>query len=97
VAFAKMTALELAKWRVRVNVICPGAITTEIGENTEHRDLDTVSVPKEYPEGEISLLHGQPGSTDDVARLALFLASDDASHISGLEVWIDGSESLLIS
>ena len=35
VAFAKMTALELAKDRIRVNVICPGAIETEIEESTE--------------------------------------------------------------
>src|SRR5690606_14889870 len=34
VAFAKMAALELAQYKIRVNVICPGAIQTNIGENT---------------------------------------------------------------
>lgn len=95
-AFAKMTALELAKWRVRVNVICPGAIKTAIGENTEHRDLEAVSVPREYPKGEIPLTGGEPGEAEDVARLALFLVSDASRHMSGTEVWIDGTESLLI-
>ena len=51
VAFTKMTALELAPDKVRVNVICPGAITTNIDENTEKRDLEEVRIPVEYPEG----------------------------------------------
>ena len=94
VAFAKMTALELAGDKVRVNVICPGAIETNIAESTEQRNLDEVRVPVEYPEGSHPL-EGQPGTADQVARLVLFLASDDSSHISGTEIWIDGAESLL--
>jgi NAD(P)-dependent dehydrogenase (short-subunit alcohol dehydrogenase family) len=39
VAFAKMTALELAREKIRVNVICPGAIGTSISESTELRDI----------------------------------------------------------
>jgi NAD(P)-dependent dehydrogenase (short-subunit alcohol dehydrogenase family) len=95
VAFAKMTALELAKHKVRVNVICPGAITTDINENTEQRDLEKVREPVEYPEGEIPLTDGTPGSADDVAELVLFLVSDVSKHITGTEMWIDGGQSLL--
>jgi NAD(P)-dependent dehydrogenase (short-subunit alcohol dehydrogenase family) len=94
VAFTKMTALELAQDKVRVNVICPGAIETNIEESTEQRDLDEVRVPVEYPEG-AHPLEGQPGTADQVAQLVLFLASDNSSHISGTEIWIDGAESLL--
>jgi NAD(P)-dependent dehydrogenase (short-subunit alcohol dehydrogenase family) len=36
------------------------------------------------------------GTSEQVARLALFLASDAADHITGTEVWIDGAESLLM-
>lgn len=96
VAFAKMVAVELAQDRVRVNVICPGAIETEIDDNTEQRDLDDVQVPVEYPEGQIPLTHGRPGSAQQVADLVLFLASDAAAHITGTEVWIDGGQSLLV-
>lgn len=96
VAFAKMVAVELAQDRVRVNVICPGAIDTEIDDNTEQRDLDDVQVPVEYPEGQIPLTHGRPGSAQQVADLVLFLASDAAAHITGTEVWIDGGQSLLV-
>jgi NAD(P)-dependent dehydrogenase (short-subunit alcohol dehydrogenase family) len=95
VTFAKMVALELARDRIRVNVICPGAIETNIGENTVQRDLDTVRIPVEYPAGEMPLTGGKPGCPEQVARLALFLASDAADLITGSEIYIDAAESLL--
>jgi len=96
VAFAKMVALELAKDRIRVNVICPGAIETNIDENTQQRDLDKVREPVSYPQGSIPLTDGKPGTSEQVAQLVLFLASDTSSHITGTEIWIDGAESLLM-
>ncbi|MFB2768456.1 SDR family oxidoreductase [Pelatocladus sp. BLCC-F211] len=95
VAFAKMVALELAKHRIRVNVICPGAIATNIDENTDRQDLEEIQEPVEFPEGKIPLTDGKPGTSEQVAQLVLFLASDASSHITGTEVWIDGGESLL--
>ncbi len=96
VAFAKMVALELAKYHIRVNVICPGAISTEISQSTEKRGVEKEKEPVEYPEGEIPLTGGKPGTTEEVADLVLFLASDDSRHITGTEIWIDGGESLLV-
>ncbi len=95
VAIAKMLALELADEHVRVNVICPGAIESEIDENTERRDLEGARPPVEFPEGKIPLTAGQKGTAEQVAQLVLFLASDLSSHITGTEVWIDGVQSLL--
>jgi NAD(P)-dependent dehydrogenase (short-subunit alcohol dehydrogenase family) len=95
VAFTKMVALELAEYRIRVNVICPGAITTNIDENTERRDLEAIQEPVQFPEGKIPLSDGKPGTAEQVAQLVLFLASDNSSHITGTEVWIDGGQSLL--
>ncbi len=95
VAMAKMLALELASEKIRVNVICPGAISTEIDENTESRNLETAREPVEYPEGKVPLTDGRPGTPEDAARLILFLLSDASRHITGTEVWIDGAESLL--
>lgn len=95
VAFAQMIALELAPRKVRVNVICPGAIESKIDENTEKRGLESVKTPVEFPEGEVPLTHGEPGTAEQVARLVLFLASDASSHISGTPIWIDGAQSLL--
>jgi NAD(P)-dependent dehydrogenase (short-subunit alcohol dehydrogenase family) len=96
VAMTKMLALELAKHRVRVNVVCPGAIDTNIDDNTEKRDVEREKEPVEYPRGEIPLTDGKPGRASQVADLVLFLASDASSHVTGTEVWIDGGESLLV-
>ena len=95
VAFTKMVALELAEHRIRVNVICPGAIETQIEESTEKRDLEKVKEPVEYPEGAIPLTDGRSGTSEQVAQLVLFLASDASDHITGTEIWIDGGQSLL--
>jgi len=94
VAMTKMLALELAGSGIRVNVICPGAIETAIEENTEQRGTEEMGVPVEFPEG-WHPLRGEPGSSEDVADLVHFLASDAARHITGTELWIDGGESLI--
>ncbi len=96
VALAKMLAVELAKHKIRVNVICPGAIESEIDDNTERVNLDEIREPAEYPEGNIPLTDGKPGRAEQVGDLVYFLASDESSHISGSEIWIDGAQSLLI-
>ena len=95
VAMTKMLALELAKHRIRVNVICPGAINTEIEDNTDRRNVEQAQEPIKFPEGMIPLNDGNPGEPEQVADLVYFLASDLSSHITGTEVWIDGGESLL--
>ena len=96
VAMAKMLSLEFAQFKVRVNVICPGAIESEISENTEKRNVEAVKIPVEYPEGgQIPLSDDKPGKAEDVGDLVLFLASDASKHISGTEIWIDGAQSLL--
>jgi NAD(P)-dependent dehydrogenase (short-subunit alcohol dehydrogenase family) len=94
VALTKMLALELAPAKVRVNVICPGAIDTNIDDNTEQKN-EGVGVAVEFPEGMVPLTGGPAGSAEQVADLVLFLASDMSSHITGTEVWIDGAQSLL--
>ncbi len=95
IAFMQMAALELAKHKIRVNAICPGAIATHVDDNTTRRDTEEAEEPVEFPEGEIPLTDGKPGASEQVAQLVLFLASDRASHISGTPVWIDGAQSLL--
>ncbi len=95
VAFTKMIAVELAKHKIRANVICPGRIGTNIEDSTQQRNLESIQEPVEFPEGMIPLTDGEAGSANQVAQLVAFLASDASSHITGTEVWIDGAESLL--
>jgi NAD(P)-dependent dehydrogenase (short-subunit alcohol dehydrogenase family) len=95
VAFGRMMALELAKFCIRVNTICPGAIDTSIDDNTTQQDLEKVREPVEFPEGQIPLTGGKSGKASQVAELAWFLSSDISTHITGTEVFIDGAQSLL--
>jgi NAD(P)-dependent dehydrogenase (short-subunit alcohol dehydrogenase family) len=95
VALTKMLALELAEYDIRVNVVCPGAVQTEIEENTEREELQGTGWPADYPRGRVPLRDGKAGTPEQVARLVLFLASDAADLITGTPVWIDGAESLL--
>ncbi|QDS92842.1 Glucose 1-dehydrogenase [Roseimaritima multifibrata] len=94
-ALGQMLALELAPSNIRVNVICPGAIESNIHGKTEKQDLATIETPVEFPAGKIPLTAGKKGKAEDVAKLTIFLASDAASHITGTPVWIDGAQSLL--
>jgi NAD(P)-dependent dehydrogenase (short-subunit alcohol dehydrogenase family) len=94
VALAKMLAVELGPDKIRVNVICPGAISTEISDNTDAKNED-VKIPVEFPEGQIPLTGTTPGSAEQVGQLIAFLAGDESSHVSGTEIWIDGAQSLL--
>jgi NAD(P)-dependent dehydrogenase (short-subunit alcohol dehydrogenase family) len=95
VALVKMLAVELGASKVRVNAVCPGAIDTDISENTRQRNIDAVKPRVEFPEGRIPLTGGTPGRPEQVAELVLFLASERSSHITGSEIWVDGGQSLL--
>ncbi len=93
VTFAKMAAVELAQWDIRINVVCPGATQTSIGENTFPRNLDQIRIPREFPQGMIPLQQ-RAASAEEVANAILFLASDEASYITGTEMYVDGALSL---
>ena len=94
-AFGKMVAGELAPFKVRVNIICPGWIESDIRRNTRRRSFEKVRKKIDYQEGIIPLTGGKPGKAEQVAQLVLFLASDASDHITGTEIWIDGGESLV--
>ncbi|MCA9133047.1 MAG: SDR family oxidoreductase [Planctomycetales bacterium] len=94
-ALGQMLALELAPAKIRVNVICPGAIESNIHEKTEREHLEQIQTPVNFPEGKIPLTAGKMGTPLQVAQLAVFLVSDAANHITGTPVWIDGGQSLL--
>lgn len=85
-------ALELAGRGVRVNAISPGPIDTPI--------YDRVGLPAEVVrgiKGEIARKSpsGRFGTPEEVAKVALFLASDDATYVTGEEIVVDGGMSLL--
>ena len=95
VALAQQLALELGPRKIRVNAVCPGAIESEISDNTAQRGTEKTQIPVEFPEGDIPITGGAPGKAEDVAEAVLFLVSDAARHITGTPVWIDGGQGLL--
>ncbi|MEZ6088487.1 MAG: SDR family NAD(P)-dependent oxidoreductase [Pirellulaceae bacterium] len=95
-ALAKMLALELAPSKIRVNVICPGAIESEIHDKTRRKDLDEIETPIEYPAGQIPLIDEPFGDPKHVANLTAFLLSDLSGHITGSPIWVDGGQSLIV-
>jgi NAD(P)-dependent dehydrogenase (short-subunit alcohol dehydrogenase family) len=95
VALVQQLALELGDRRIRINAVCPGAIESDISDNTQQRDKEEAEVPVIFPEGDIPLTGGKSGKAEDVADTVLFLASDASRHITGTPIWIDGGQSLL--
>ncbi|MGG2477028.1 SDR family oxidoreductase, partial [Rhizobium sp. BR5] len=87
-AMAQQLALELGRHRIRVNAVCPGQIETAINENTDIHGREKTEVPVSFPAGDIPVTGGVAGSSEDVAELIGFLASDLSRHITGTPVWI---------
>jgi NAD(P)-dependent dehydrogenase (short-subunit alcohol dehydrogenase family) len=94
-AMAQQLALELARHRIRVNAVCPGQISTSIGDSTIKRNTAAAAIPVHWPEGDIPITGGRPGEPDDIAQAVVFLSSPQAKHITGTPIWIDGGQSLL--
>lgn len=76
-------ALELAKYNINVVNVAPGAINTPINERTMSDPEKVLALKREIPLGRV-------GEPSEVANLVCFLASDDASYITGTTVVIDG-------
>lgn len=80
-SFARTWTVELKARKIRVNVISPGSIDTNA----------FVGVPAEVKDEFISIIPmGRIGEPHEIATAALFLASEDASFITGIELFVDG-------
>jgi NAD(P)-dependent dehydrogenase (short-subunit alcohol dehydrogenase family) len=84
-ALSRSTAYMYKADKIRVNVIAPGAISTEIGSAMGRPNME--GYQKVNP---VLQLGVKPGEADDIANTALFLASDDSSYISGAIIPVDG-------
>lgn len=83
----KSIAQEVAPWRIRVNSICPGAIRTPINRSAWES-------PDAYRELMKLIPYKRIGETEDVARLAAWLCSDEADYITGASLFVDGGMTL---
>ena len=80
---ARCAAIELGGYGIRVNSIQPGGIATDMSGSSEVAELDPSAIYQRLPLGRI-------GNPDEAAALIAFLASDDASYITGAQYLLDG-------
>jgi NAD(P)-dependent dehydrogenase (short-subunit alcohol dehydrogenase family) len=85
-SFARTWTNELRERHIRVNAISPGHIDTPIFESWQQDEALTQmkeALAKNVPLGRL-------GDPDEIAKVVAFLASDEASYISGIELFVDG-------
>jgi len=86
-SFARTWTAELKDRKIRVNVISPGPIETpifgKVGLSGEQLKEFDAQISAQVPLGRF-------GKPDEIAKAALFLASDDASYVAGADLYVDG-------
>jgi NAD(P)-dependent dehydrogenase (short-subunit alcohol dehydrogenase family) len=88
-ALARQMAADYAEFGIRVNAICPGTVRTPLVEEVFRRrfgdeaEAELDRRDRDYPAGRL-------GHVEDIANLALFLASDEAAWITGAVYPVDG-------
>ena len=87
-ALTSQMAVELAPYKINVNALAPGYVDTEFNRETLARPNAREEISKTIPLGRLA----QP---DDISGAAVFLASDEASYITGHAIVIDGGYTLL--
>lgn len=87
--FTKCCALDLAPKQVRVNSVNPGVIVTELHKRG---GMDDEAYAKFLERSSATHPLGRPGQVDEVAGTIAFLASDNASFITGAQVPVDGGK-----
>lgn len=84
--FARAIAVEFRDQGIRCNAVCPGFIETPHG-NREVAGLTALGV--DVSDAAIKTAQGRMGKPEDIARAALYLASDDAEFVNGARLFVD--------
>ncbi len=87
VGLTKNTGYMYAKKNIRCNAICPGAVATEIGTSEFMR---TINMDWAKVAGVSQALNPRMGDPKEIAKVAVFLASEDASFVNGQCLAVDG-------
>jgi len=87
IILTKCWALEYAKYKIRVNCICPGVVDTDMTKPFLKTQQDKDFMDNEHPIGRI-------GKPEEIAKAIMYFVSDDASWTTGAILAVDGGESL---
>jgi NAD(P)-dependent dehydrogenase (short-subunit alcohol dehydrogenase family) len=87
-SFARTWSVDLKDRRIRVNAISPGIVPTP-GYNTS-LGMSAEQVEQYVASAIPSIPLGRVGTPDEIAKAVIFLASDDSSYITGIELFVDG-------
>ncbi|RZF65090.1 glucose 1-dehydrogenase [Sphingomonas populi] len=87
--FARSWILDLKDRHIRVNAISPG-LTETAGLNDLFGGGEQAQETKDYLVGQIPA--GRIGEPEEIAKAVMFLASDEASYINGIELFVDGGQ-----
>lgn len=90
VGFAKSSALKYAKEKIRINAICPGMTETGMLSTFMSREHDPEVIEKNKAAFISSTPMGRIAHPSEIAHAALWLASDDASFVTGIALSVDG-------
>jgi NAD(P)-dependent dehydrogenase (short-subunit alcohol dehydrogenase family) len=86
-SFARTWTVDLKQRKIRVNAISPGPIDTPIFSSAIQTEEQIEQIKTSLV---ASVPMGQMGSPDEVAKAVSFLASDDSSYVTGIELFVDG-------
>jgi NAD(P)-dependent dehydrogenase (short-subunit alcohol dehydrogenase family) len=86
-SFARTWTVDLRHRKIRVNAISPGPIDTPIFSNLLQNEEQSEQFKKNIVN---TVPMGRMGNSDEVAKAVSFLASDDSSYITGIELFVDG-------
>ncbi len=89
--FSKVAAVDLAPWNIRVNAICPGVIDTQMPRNFVSGLADRDEIWRGFEQGHLT---GRLGRADEIVGLAVYLASDESTFMTGSVITIDGGWSV---
>ncbi len=90
--FSRAIAVEFRDRNIRCNAVCPGFIKTPHGDR-EVRDLLALGI--DASDAAITAQQGRMGMPEDVARAALYLASDDSAFVTGQQLFVDNGFSAI--
>jgi acetoin reductase-like protein len=92
IGFVKSVAMEVAPYKITINAICPGRIRTSMEEREIRWEAKLLGVTEEEIRKSYvdSIPLGRLGTPEDVAKVVLFLASEDADYITGEAIEVTG-------